>query len=50
MDGLQLPFIRVGEAVSWTQKQEKLGQKNQSLFMTNTFESKCLEKFFDSSK
>ena len=52
MDCLQPPFIRVGEAVSWTQRFQtrKIGPRNQSLFMTNKFESKCLPKFYVSSK
>ena len=52
MDCLQLPFIRVEEAVSWTQRflRRKIWPKNRSLFMTNKFESKCLQKFYVSSK
>ena len=29
---------------------KKIGPKNRSLFMTNKFESKCLQKFYVSSK
>ena len=52
MDCLQLPFIRVEEAVSWTQRflTRKIWPKNRRLFMTNKFGSKCLQKFFFSSK
>ena len=52
MDCLQLPFIRVEEAVSWTQRflTTKIWPKNRRLFMTNKFGSKCLQKFFFSSK
>ena len=52
MDCLQLPFIRVEETVSWTQRflTRKIWPKNRSLFMTNKFESKCLQKFYVSSK
>ena len=52
MDCLQLPFIRVKEAVSWTQcfLTRKIWPKNQSLFWTNKSESKCLQKFYVSSK
>ena len=52
MDCLQLPFIRLEEAVSWTQRflTRKIWPKNRSLFMTNKFESKCLQKFYVSSK
>ena len=52
MDCLQLPFIRVEEAVSWTQDflTRKIWSKNRSLFMTNKSESKCLPKFYVSSK
>ena len=52
MNCLQLPFIRVEEAVSWTQRflTGKIWPKNRSLFMTNKFESKCLQKFYISSK
>ena len=52
MDCLQLPFIRLEEAVSWTQRfltRKNLAQKR-SLFMANKFESKCLQKFYVSSK
>ena len=52
MDCLQLLFIRVEEAVSWTQfcfLTRKIWPKNRSLFMTNEFESKCLQKFYVSS-
>ena len=52
MDCLQLPCIRVEEAVSWTQRflTGKFWLKNRSLFMTNKFKRKCLQKFFVSSK
>ena len=52
MDCLQLPFIRVEEAVSWTQRflTGNIWPKNRSLVMTNKFESKCLQKFYVSSK
>ena len=52
MDCLQLPFIRVEEAVSWTQRflTRKNWPKNRSLFITNKFESRCLQKFYVSSK
>ena len=49
MDCLQLPFIRVEEKVSWTLRflKRKIWPKNWSLFMTNKFESKCLQKFWE---
>ena len=52
MDCLQLSFIRKEEAVSRTQRflTRKIWSKNRSLFMTNKFESKCLPKFYVSSK
>ena len=52
MDCLQPQFIRVGEAVSWTQRfvTRKIWPRNRSLFMTNRYESKCFQKFFVSSK
>ena len=52
MDCLQLPCIRVEEAVSWTQRflTRKFWLKNRSLFMTNKFKRKCLQKFYVSSK
>ena len=52
MDCLQLPFISVEEAVSWTQRvlTRNIWPKNRSLFMTNKFESKCWQKFYVSSK
>ena len=52
MDCLQLPFIRVEEAVSWTQRflTRKFWRKNRSLFITNKFENKCMQKSFVSSK
>ena len=52
MDCLQLPCIRVEEAVSWTQRflTRKFGLKNRSLFMTNKFKRKRLQKFYVSSK
>ena len=51
MDCLQLPCIRV-EAVSWTQRflTRKFWLKNRSLFVTNKFKRKCLQKFYVSSK
>ena len=52
MDCLQLPCIRVEEAVSWTQRflTRKFGLKHRSSFMTNKFKRKCLQKFYVSSK
>ena len=52
MDCLQLPCIRVEEAVSWTQRflTRKFWLKNRSSFMTNKFKRKCLQKFYVSSK
>ena len=52
MDCLQLPRIRVKEAVSWTRRvlTRKFWLKNRSLFMTNKFKMKCLQKFYVSSK
>ena len=52
MDCLQLRCIRVEEAVSWTQRflTRKFRPKNRSLFMTNKFKRKCLQKFYLSSK
>ena len=52
MDCLQLPCIRVEEAVSWTQRflTRNFWLKNRSLFMTNKFKRKCLQKFYISSK
>ena len=54
VDGLFLQFlsISVEEAVSWTQRflTRKIRPRNQSLFMTNKSESKCLQKFYVSSK
>ena len=52
MDCLQLPCIRVEEAVSWTQRflTRKFWLKNQSLFMKNKFKRKCLQKFYVSSE
>ena len=51
-DCLQLPRIRVEEAVSWTQRflTRKFWLKNRSWFMTNKFKRKCLQKFYVSSK
>ena len=47
MNCLQFPFIRVEEVFSWTQRflTRKFGPKTRILFMTNKFESKCLQKF-----
>ena len=52
MDCLQLSFIRVEEAVSWTQRflTSKIWPQNGSLFLTNKFERKCLQKFYVTSK
>ena len=52
MDCLQLSCIRVEEAVSWTQSflTRKSWLKNGSLFMTNKFKRKCLQKFYVSSE
>ena len=51
-DCLQLLFIHIEEAVSWTHRflTRNIWPKNRSLFMTNKFESKCLQKFYVSSK
>ena len=51
-DCLQLPRIRVEEAVSWTQRflTREFWLKNRSWFMTNKFKRKCLQKFYVSSK
>ena len=47
----QLPFIRVEEAVSWTQlfNKKNLAQKSKDLY-DKQFDSKCLQKFYVSSK
>ena len=52
MDCLQLPCIRVEEAVSWTQRflTREFWLKKRSLLMTNKFKRKCLQKFCVSSK
>ena len=52
MDCLQLPCICVEEAVSWTQRfvTRKFWLKNRSLFTTNKFKRKCLQKFYFLSK
>ena len=52
MDCLQLRWIPIEEAVSWTQRflTRKFWLKNRSLFMTNKFKRKCLQKFYVSSK
>ena len=52
MDCLRLPCFGVEEAVSWTQRflTRKFWLKNRSLFMTNNFRRKCLQKFYVSSK
>ena len=53
MDCLQLPCIRVEEAVSWKTQRfltRKFWPKNRSLFMINKFKGKCLKKFYVSSK
>ena len=52
MDCLQLPCIRVEEAVSWTQRfiTRKFWLKNRSLFVTNKLKRICLQKFCISSK
>ena len=44
----KLPFIRLEEAVSAFPNKKNLAQQR-SLFMTNKFESKCLQKFYVSS-
>ena len=52
MDCLQLPFIHLEEAVflnSAFPDKKNLAQQR-ILFMTNKFESKCLQKFYVSSK
>ena len=47
MDCLQLLFIHVEEAVSWTQHlTRKIWPKNRSLSMTNKIESKCFQKIY----
>ena len=52
MDCLQLLFIPIEEAVSWTWcfLTRKIRPRNRSFFMTSKFESKCLQKFYISSK
>ena len=54
MDCLQLPFIREEKAVSWSQRfltrNVYIWPTNGSLFMTNKFESNCVQKFDVSSK
>ena len=52
MDCLQLLFIGVEEAVSWTNRflTRKIWPKNRSLLMKKKFESKYLQKFYVSSK
>ena len=54
LDGLFTtgPCIRVEEGVLWTQLflTRKFWLKNRSLFMTNKFKRKCLQKFYVSSK
>ena len=54
MDCLQLPFIREEKAVSWTRRfltrNVYIWPTNGSLFMTNKFESNCVQKFDVSSK
>ena len=49
---LQLPCIRVEEAILWTQRflTRKFWLKIRSLFMTNKFKRKCLQKLYISSK
>ena len=49
---LQLPCIRVEEAILWTQRflTRKFWLKIRSLFMTNEFKRKCLQKLYISSK
>ena len=51
MDCLQLLCIRIEEAVSWTQcfLTRNFWLKTPSLFMTNKFKRKCLQKFYASS-
>ena len=50
MDCLQLPCIRVEEAVSWAQRflTRKFWRKNRSLFMTNKFKRKTTKLYFSS--
>ena len=52
MDCLQLPYIRVEEAVLWTQRflTRKFWLKAKFISMTNKFKRKCLQKFYVSSK
>ena len=52
MDSLQLPCIREEEAFSWTQRflTRTFWLKNRSLFLTNKFKRKYLQKFYVSSK
>ena len=52
MNCLQLSFIRVEEAVSWTHRflTRKIWPRNRSWFMTNKSETECLQKFYVSSK
>ena len=52
MDCFQLSFIRVEEAVSWTQRflTSEIWPQNRSSYLKNKFESKCLQKFYVTSK
>ena len=52
IDCLQLPCIRVDEAVSWTPRflTRKFWLKSRSLVLTNKFKRKCFQKFYISSK
>ena len=50
MDCLRIPFIRVEEPFrELSVPNKKIWPKNRSLFLTNKFENKCLQKFFVSS-
>ena len=53
VDGLfTTPVYSIEEAISWTQRfvTRKFWPKNRSLFITNKFKRKCLQKFYVSSK
>ena len=53
MDCLQLLFIRLLEAVSWTTQRfltRKFWLQNRSLLLTNKYDSECSQKFYFSSE
>ena len=52
MDCFQLSFFRVEEAVSWTQRflKSEIWPQNRSSYLKNKFDSKCLQKFYVTSK